>query len=259
MISKVLIALLLASYSLHSKFEVITEDRPIEINMMPKDSKEAVMRFSPSKKFEFEKNGFVIAAYDEVSLNWNVHANISYFKASGVVAHRSTIGKAKTTVGTWQLLYLDNFSNGDKNNWQGAMTEIKPCGPSKDKSLFRDCKTKIDYIEKKFVNLGPHTAIMVEMMIHFIDQWEGELAYLQIGEDIVWTKSHNWCNTIFNHRCMLNGVNVCEDAYPDLVGQHVKYIYKHDKPDVTIRIGTSLTKDNCKATWGMNNFMLYVR
>ena len=50
-----------------------------------------------------------------------------------------------------------------------------------------------------------------------------------------------------------------EDAYPDLVGQHVKFVYKHNKPEVTVRFGSSLAKDNCKATWGINNFMLYVR
>lgn len=241
-----------------STFEVITEDRPIEVNMLPRDKKEAVMRFDTNKKFTFEKNGFVIADFTENSLNWNVHANISYLKVTGSLSHRTTVNKEKVTVKNWQLLYLDNFSSGDKNNWQGAQTNINSCGPSKDKALFRDCKTKIDYVEKVFTKLGPHTAIMVEMMVHFIDQWDGELAYLQIGEDIVWTKSHSWCHTIFNHRCMLNGVNVCGDSYPDLVGQHVKFVYNHTKPEVTIRFGASLTRDNCKATWGFNNFMLYV-
>ena len=259
MISQIVCLSLAIASIFCSKLEVITEDRPIEVNMMPIDKKEAVMRFETNKKFTFEKNGFAIAELKNDSLHWNVHANVSYFKVTGGLSHVSTVGDVKVAVRNWQLVYLDNFSSGDKNAWQGAQSTIKQCGPSKDKSLFRDCKTKVEYLEKKFSNLGPHNEVMVEMIFHFIDQWQSELAYLQIEDDIVWTKSHNWCHTIFNHKCMLNGVNVCEEAYPDLVGQNVKFVYKHNKPVISVRIGSSLAMNNCNATWGFNNFMIYVR
>lgn len=254
-----LLILLLATFSFASKFEVISGDRPVKINMMPNDKKAATMKCSPDKTFTFEKNGTVIAEVKNDSLKWNVPADISYFKVKGKMIHKSIIDGKAVEVIDWRLVSLDNFSDDDKHGWTGAETESKTCGPSKDKSLFRMCKTKTDFVEKKFTNLGQHTEVMVEMIVHFIDQWQGELAYLQIEKDIVWTKSHNWCHTIFNHRCVLNGVNVCEDAYPDLVGQNIKFVYKHSKPTLSVRFGTSLEKGNCNANWGFNNFMLYLR
>ena len=157
------------------------------------------------------------------------------------------------------MISLDNFASDDKHGWQGAQTDNWRCGPSKDKSLFRDCTTKVSFVEKKFKNIANHTEVQVEFLFHFLDQWEGEIAYLQIEKDIVWTRSHNWCHTIFDHKCVLNGINVCENAYPDMVGQNIRFVYKHSKPELTVRIGTSLARNNCKANWGFNNFILYIR
>lgn len=258
-VGRLILILLFTVLVAGSKFEVMSGDRPININMMPKDKKEAVMRFYPDSRFIFEKNGSVIAEVKNNSLEWKVHADLTYVKVTGSISHRSFIGKDFKLVRNWQLVHLDNFANGEKNGWQGAKTIIRGCGPSKDKSLFRDCITKTNYVEKKFIGLSTHSEIMVDLIVHFIDQWEGELAYLQIENDVVWTRTHNWCHTIFNHKCILNGLNVCENAYPDLVGQNVKFVYKHDKPSLTIRFGSSLATNNCKANWGFNNLMVYVR
>ena len=99
----------------------------------------------------FEKNGSVIAEVKNNSLEWKVHADLTYVKVTGSISHRSFIGKDFKLVRNWQLVHLDNFANGEKNGWQGAKTIIRGCGPSKDKSLFRDCITKTNYVEKKFI------------------------------------------------------------------------------------------------------------
>lgn len=241
------------------KFEVIGEDRSIQVNMMPNDVKGASITFNTDKSFAFNKNNSKIASVVDDSFTWEVPALITHFKAAGKITHRSTVKGQTINISAWRLLELDNFSDDKKHGWQGADTEVRSCGPAKDKSLFRLCRSKTEYVEKTFKDLDPHSEIMVEMMVHFIDQWEGELAYLQIENDIVWTKSHNWCHTIFNHRCVLNGVNVCDNAYPDLVGQSARFVYKHSKSTLKVKFGTSLAQGNCKATWGINNFMLYLR
>lgn len=250
---------LLVAACMAVSFEAISKDRPIRVNMMPKDEKAAALTFDLKKSFAFIKNQSTIASVVDDKFKWHVPASIGYLKASGDLFHSSQVAGKEIRISSWKLVYLDNFSDGEKHGWQGASTDVMSCGPSKDKSLFRNCKSKTDYVEKTFNKLGKHTEIMVEMMVHFIDQWKGELAYLQIEDEVVWTKTHNWCHTIFNHRCVLNGVNVCMNADPDLVGQTAKFVYKHSGPSVKIRFGTSLASGNCKATWGFNNFMVYVR
>lgn len=257
-----MIQILLLVISCHiraAKFEVISGERPIELNMITNRTKDASMIFTPDKVFTFWKNGRNLAEVKNNSLRWKVPAEISHFSVSGGIHHQSDILDKKVVLSIWRLVELDNFADGDKKGWQGAETHIKGCGPSKDKLLFRSCETKTDYVEKIYKNLGSHTEIKIELSVNFIDQWDNELAYLQIENDIVWTRTHNWCNTIFNHRCILNGVNVCEASFPDLVGQSIKFVYKHSHPDLKVRFGSSLAKDNCKANWAINNIMLYSR
>lgn len=242
-----------------SQLEIIGEDRQINVNMMPKDRLEAMMVYRPDNSFSFIKNHTIVAEFNKNSWEWRVPAKVRYMKIKGSLSHRSQIGSEIRTARIWQLVHLDNFAQGEKNGWQGAETFVQSCGPSRDKLLFRDCSTKTNFVEKKFVNLPPHTELMVEMSVNFIDQWEGELAFLQLDKEIVWTKSHNWCHTIFNHKCILDGINVCNDAYPDLIGQNVKFVAHHERKDIVVRFGSSLVRNNCKATWAFNNFMLYVR
>ncbi len=244
---------------LSSKFEVMGGDRPIKVNMIVKDKTEAVMLYQPNNTFQFLKNDTVLAEAKNGSLEWMVHANLNFLKIKGGTIFRTTIGNQTKQIRNFQLVSLDNFASGEKYGWQGADMNVKECGPSKDKSLFRNCMTKTHFVEKKFTSLSNHTEVMIELMFHFIDKWEGELAYVMIESDVVWTKSHNWCHTIFNHKCMLNGINVCDNAYPDTVGQSVKFVYKHNKPEIIVRIGSTLAKGNCQANWGFNNFMLYIR
>lgn len=250
---------LFSSSVLSNQFEILSGDRSIHVNMMPNDKLEAVMSYSPKNEFYFIKNTSTIAQVKNNTFEWNVAAKVSYLKIKGSMKHQSTIGNKTKQIRTWQLFSLDNFSNNERNGWQGAETEARQCGPSRDKSLFRDCKSKIEFVQKRFVGLEPHKEIMIELIVHFIDQWDGELAYLEIDDELVWTKSHKWCHTIFSQKCILNGINVCDNAYPDLMGQNVKFVKKHNKKSVTIRFGSSLEKDNCKATWGINNIMLYLR
>ena len=162
----VLLLTVIASKVLCSQLEIIGEDRQININMMPKDKLEAMMVYRPDNSFAFIKNHTTVAEFNKNSWEWKVPAKIRYLKIKGSLSHKSQIGSEVRTSRVWQLVQLDNFAQGEKNGWQGAETFVQSCGPSRDKLLFRDCRTKTNFVEKKFVNLPAHTELLVEMSVN---------------------------------------------------------------------------------------------
>jgi len=60
-------------------------------------------------------------------------------------------------------------------------------------------KTPITYT---YLNLPPHTQVQLQATVHFVDDWQGETAYLKIDDEYVWTKSHG--QEVIGHP-----INVC--------------------------------------------------
>ena len=96
-----LLVLGLLSQSLASKFEVITTDRPIHVNMMPNDKLESVMIYHPNNTFQFIKNQTVIAQIDQGSLEWKVPAYLNYLKVKGSTHYRTIVGKDFIQIRNW--------------------------------------------------------------------------------------------------------------------------------------------------------------
>jgi hypothetical protein len=58
---------------------------------------------------------------------------------------------------------------------------------------------------------------------------------------------------------MRKGVDVCGNSYPDLVGQLVNFSVLHSADTLLLEIGTSLPIGDCKASWAIDNIMIFVR
>lgn len=250
---------LLAQLVSSSSISFEGKSRNINLNFFQANKQAAQIQYTKEGAISFTKNGITLLKSNQGTLQWMVPASLAYSKIKNGLYHKSKLGEKYISQREWQLYFLDNFSSGNKRGWQGAGTQALQCGPSREKSLFFDCKSKVKYIVKKVKDLPKHSEVMVELNVHFLDQWEGEMAYLQINKDVVWTRAHNWCHTIFAHKCMKNGFNVCGRDYPDMIGHSVKFVYKHSGKDLVLKFGSNLKKDKCKATWGINNFMLYIR
>lgn len=48
----------------------------------------------------------------------------------------------------------------------------------------------------KTFTLPAHTHVRVQARVHFIDNWQGESVYLKVGDNLVWTQSHFWCDQV---------------------------------------------------------------
>ena len=255
-----LVVTVLLLWSLETRgamFEILGREKDVHVNFIPHREVEAQMVFNGRQETLYLKNGEAVLANAVNSVEWRTEAHISYMRVIGNVVHRSEVTGSQ--LAEWKLFALDNFSSGERNDWGGADSLIRTCGPARDKSMFRDCKSKIAYFEKTFHEIDAHSELKIFVNVHFLDQWEGEQAYIQINDETVWTRTYQWCNTIFHYKCVTDGVNVCGEAYPDLIGQYVMFVYPHTAKTVKIRIGSSLKSGNCDANWGFNNFMLYLR
>ena len=130
-----------------------------------------------------------------------------------------------------------------------------------DSSLHHNCLSTSQSLKKLIKDLPKHTQLKVQLNFHFLDQWEGEQAYLKINDQVVWTKKHNWCNNIFAKVCMENGVDFCGRNYPDTFGYLVSQIMPFDVAGDSffLEIGSTLKGNDCKANWGIDNLMIFVR
>lgn len=73
----------------------------------------------------------------------------------------------------------------------------------------RDHNPKQPAMKKVYTNLPAHNQVRITGTGHFVDDWQGEAAYIQVQGHFVWTDSHDQRNQVSNF-------NVCGDAmYPE--------------------------------------------
>ena len=92
----------------------------------------------------------------------------------------------------------------------------------------------------------------------FIDEWEGESGIIKIDNKIVWQQAYAWCESVLPWYCKKFGINSCGNEYPDKIGQFVQFSTKHDSDEVTLSFSSTLIKDACKSSWGIDDVTIYL-
>jgi len=114
------------------------------------------------------------------------------------------------------------------------------------------CLLSKEEVSKKFFIGYSHESIRVKASYHMFDNWNGEMGYMKINEQIVWAKEGK-----SNEK---NGINICggdyNDPYFNLV---IDVTIPHNESDVTITFGSTLDKDPCDASYGFQDVMLYIK
>ncbi|VWU51121.1 conserved protein, unknown function [Hepatocystis sp. ex Piliocolobus tephrosceles] len=115
-------------------------------------------------------------------------------------------------------------------------------------------------ILKVFDNLPSHTKIKIKTNFHFIDDWQGETAYLQIKNSeqqqnffYVWTDTHSQLNK-------QNSINICGNSIPESKFYSlIDVIFPHTSNKLIVQFGTTnQVNDPNKLSWGISNFQLYI-
>jgi len=111
-------------------------------------------------------------------------------------------------------------------------------------------KTPITYT---YLNLPSHTQVQLQATVHFVDDWQGETAYLKIDDEYVWTKSHG--QEVIGHT-----VNVCGSP---LFGETsftvpIDVAVWNKNKQLKLEFGTTL-EEGVTAYLGLSSISLYIR
>jgi len=104
-----------------------------------------------------------------------------------------------------------------------------------------------------YLNLPAHTQVQLEATVHFVDDWQGETAYLKIDDEYAWTKTHG--QDIIGH-----SLNVCGSP---LYGEtsftiSVDIAVWNTNKELKIEFGTTL-EPTVTAYLGLSSMNLYIR
>lgn len=168
----------------------------------------------------------------------------------------------------WFLLYTDLFNKGAAG-WSLNFTSA--CG-SPWKILGGHCKfggngwskdNNRAMVEKTYTKLPPHAHIRVQTRFFFIDQWESDTAFMQIGVDnmkYAWTEQYSWCDQPFSILCT-KGKSFCgKDDYPDRLAKLVDAASPHNDDSLTVAFGTTLGDvDPCDVSWGVSGISIFIK
>lgn len=131
------------------------------------------------------------------------------------------------------------WTKADLNNCQGlSILTVK------------DGKTPI---AKKFGHLPPHTHVKVVATAHFIDDWQGETAYLRVNDFYAWTDSHELRNSA-------HALSVCgSPLFPETrFTVPIEVSLPHTDDSINLVFG-STTDPTSQAKFGISSVQIYTR
>lgn len=152
----------------------------------------------------------------------------------------------------WSLISYDDFSSSENiKDW--SFQKLMSCNDNNGNLFIGGyCLLSKEEVSKKFFIGYSHESIRVKASYHMFDNWNGEMGYMKINEQIVWAKEGK-----SNEK---NGINICggdyNDPYFNLV---IDVTIPHNESDVTITFGSTLDKDPCDASYGFQDVMLYIK
>jgi len=189
---------------------------------------------------------------------WRKSVEVNYFESKGNLYLQSKVEDHTLNVQMWKLIYFEPFEADISHDWIGD-AKLRPCGPLDDYSLHHNCISANESISKTIKDLPNHQELQIALNFHFLDEWEGEQAWIKIDGNVVWAKAHKWCNNIFSNVCMEHGIDSCGRSFPDTFGYLVQFSLLHNQNKVSIEIGSSLALNSCKANWAIDNLIISVR
>jgi len=103
----------------------------------------------------------------------------------------------------------------------------------------------------KYVGLPKHTQVRVTATVHFIDDWQGETAWLKLNDNILFTESHDQKNVAAKF-------SVCgSDLYPESrFAVPVDVTIKHKDRALTVAFGSNLDEGS-DARFAISNVNVY--
>ena len=216
------------------------------------------LRVGVSGDFEIALGGR--PALFSVDRHGGVHVGASRVTALSVSAARFSV----RDVAQWSLAALEIFSPRESTGWStplqttcGSVTMLggypSPAAISEARNGISEADSPplLNYT-KRFDGLPKHTALRVVATVHFLDDWQGETAYLTLDGHFAWTQAHS-------ERGSVAAINVCgRNRYPESrFSQGIDVTVPHNAAEVAVAFGSSLATD--QAMFGVSSVAVYIR
>lgn len=187
-----------------------------------------------------DKKIFHVSKAGDINVNGNVRAKGS-LRVDGKFYYAG--------MNQWFVAARDYFSKGAAG-WSNTSTS--ECGKSKT-LLGGYGKFGGGNTTKSIRKLTDHTELRVTTNFHFIDSWQGEMAYLVIDGVIVWTDSYSLSD-------VKEGINICGGpAREAKFASNIDVVIPHSSTSVTITFGTTLAGTPFTQSWGLDDVTVYLR
>lgn len=169
--------------------------------------------------------------------------------------HVRRAAPAVSRIPQWAVLHDDDFETAaSRGNW--FPSDNGTCG-FPDVHLGGVCNFAGHTATRTYRDLPPHQYVRVEARYHFIDAWAGETAFARVDKTPAWTRTHHECNLVFNPLC--RGLNVCGDEEAtDALSQPVRFVLAHNATSLELTFGSTLSRNPCEASWGIDDVRLSV-
>ncbi len=150
---------------------------------------------------------------------------------------------------------VDTVSGQIKEGFGWTYGEVTRCGGVS--MLGGYCKLSTN-VSKEFTAIPSHSFIRVEASLHYIDQWQGEAAFLKIGNS---PRNLEYVFTDFYDGSKAqNGLNICGTPFPESRFQTlVDIMVPHSESSVILFFGTNLEKEPCTASFGISVVRISLR
>lgn len=151
----------------------------------------------------------------------------------------------------WGLVHHDDFETEKSlDGWSDKRTS--KCKNGGNAFLGGHCNFSFNEVTKVFKNLPEHSKLKINAAFHMIDSWDGEMAYMKVNDEIVWTKKGQFSPD--------KGLDICGGEHNDpAFNIPVDVTVPHDKSEIKITFGSTLDEEPCNESFGVDDVMIYVR
>jgi len=109
-------------------------------------------------------------------------------------------------------------------------------------------------LTKTFSHLSNHDQLRITATAHFIDDWQGQTAFLKVDNNYIWTETVDQTNGA-------GRINVCgSSTYPETrFSVPIDITIPHRASQVTVQFGALLEKGSEETHFGISSLTLYSR
>jgi len=150
------------------------------------------------------------------------------------------------------LLHIDD-SQFNSGGWTNQTTS--QCGGSAVPILGGYGKFAGGSATRNYRQLPDHSEIRIKANWHFIDNWAGEMGFLKLDHQLVWTDSHD--SQIAN----TNAINLCgAPTHEGKFAVPIDVVIPHTATSIAVTFGSNMAhKSPPEASWGISALEIYIR